>query len=198
MTGLEQILKQIEDEAAGNAAKEIALGEEKVREILSRAKAEADEKCKAIAAQSVLDVKAVKSRGESAANLYEKKMILKAKQDIISEVIEESKERLNNLSVDQYFATILKLVEKNALNKDGTLLLSAKDMGRLPQEFEENLIASLKNIQHAKLTVAEYKNTLSGGFVLAYGDIEINCSFESLIASKRERLQDKVCEVLFV
>lgn len=198
MTGLEKILKQIEEEAAANAAKVIASANEKVNEILASAKEEADKKCAAIAEQSKIDVKSALSRGESAANLYEKKMILKAKQEIVSDIIEQSKKTLTGLPDNEYFGTVIKMIEKYALDKEGQILFNPRDIKRMPEKFSDSMKEALKEKNNAKLSIGEYKGNLDGGFILTYGDVEINCSFESLFLSARERLQDKVCEALFV
>lgn len=198
MTGLDKILKQIEEEAAANAAKEIASANEKVSEILASAKEEADKKSAAIAEQSRIDIKSALSRGESAANLCEKKMILKAKQEIISDVIAESKRTLLQLPENEYFSVVIKMIEKYALDKDGQILFNSSDIKRMPENFIDSIKDALKNKKNANLTIGENSGNLDGGFILTYGDIEINCSLESLFLSARERLQDKVCEVLFV
>lgn len=198
MTGLDKILKQIEEEAAANAAKEIASANEKVSEILASAKEEADKKSAAIAEQSRIDIKSALSRAESAANLCEKKMILKAKQEIISDVIAESKRTLLQLPENEYFSVVIKMIEKYALDKDGQILFNSSDIKRMPENFIDSIKEALKNKKNANLTIGENSGNLDGGFILTYGDIEINCSLESLFLSARERLQDKVCEVLFV
>jgi V/A-type H+-transporting ATPase subunit E len=198
MTGLDKILKQIEEEAAANAAKEIASANEKVSEILASAKEEAEKKCAAIAEQSKIDMKSALSRGESAANLCEKKMVLKAKQEIIGDIIEQSKKTLGQLPDNEYFDIILKMIEKHALDKEGQILFKASDIKRMPEKFNDSIKDGLKEKKNANLTIGESLGNLDGGFILTYGDIEINCSFESLFLSARERLQDKVCEALFV
>lgn len=198
MTGLDKILKQIEEEAAANAAKEIASANEKVSEILASAKEEADKKCAAIVEQSKIDIKSALSRAESAANLCEKKMILKAKQEIISDVIEQSKNTLTRLPDNEYFSVLIKMIKKYALDKDGQILFTKTDIKRIPEKFDDTIKDALKEKTNANLTSGEYSGNLDGGFILTYGEIEINCSFESLFLSARERLQDKVCEALFV
>ncbi len=198
MTGLDKILKQIEEEAAANAAKEIASANEKVSEILASAKEEADKKCAAIAEQSKIDVKSALSRAESAANLCEKKMILKAKQEIIGDVIEESRKSLVGLPDNEYFDIVIKMVEKYALDKDGQILFTKSDIKRMPEKFEDSVKDALKEKKNANLTIGEFTGNIDGGFILTYGEIEINCSFESLFLSAKERLQDIVCEALFV
>ena len=62
--------------------------------------------------------------------------------------------------------------------------------------FEDQLNAALKE-KGAVLTVSEDTRDIDGGFVLTYGGIEENCSFEALFDSAHEVLQDKVQEILF-
>ena len=49
----------------------------------------------------------------------------------------------------------------------------------------------------AALTVSSETRDIDGGFVLTYGGIEENCSFDALFDSAHEMLQDKVQEILF-
>ena len=49
----------------------------------------------------------------------------------------------------------------------------------------------------ASLTLDEAPRDIDGGFVLIYGDIEENCSFEALFDAQKDRLQDEVRALLF-
>ena len=89
-----------------------------------------------------------------------------------------------------YFALLGKMVEKYAPEKSGKLLLSAKDLARMPADFAE---AAKKR----GLTVSDETRAIDGGFVLDYDGIEENCSFEALFYASQEALQDKVQEFLF-
>lgn len=197
MTGLEKILKAIEEDATTIANAEIAKANEKAEKILALAKQEADEKCREIIEQSKENVNSSLSRAESAANLQEKKLILKAKQEVITDVIESARKKLIMLDKEEYFKVIIKMIRKHALNKDGKIIFNASDLKRIPEGLEESIKEALKDKENATLTIAEHSASIDGGFILVYGDVEINCSFESLFLSAKETLQDKVCEVLF-
>jgi len=197
MTGLEKILKHIEEEATTTA--EVILSEAKCKaeEITATAQAEGKEKCKDIAERSKLDVQACLSRAESAALLQEKKLILTAKQQIISTVIDKAKEKLLKMSKAEYSDVIIKMVDKYALAQPGQILFSRADKERLMEQFQDTLQTALLRKKVANLIVSEETRDIDGGFVLIYGDVEINCSFDALFFAARESLQDKVCEVLF-
>jgi V/A-type H+-transporting ATPase subunit E len=197
MTGLEKILKAIEAEAQAGADTVIAGAKRDAEEILANAKIEAEAKCKLIAEKSEADVKAVYSRAESAAALQEKKLLLDTKQHIISNIIASARTKLAELGDSEYTDIILSMVSKYAHNKPGKILFSVADKKRLTKDFEDKLKNCLVGKSNASLTIAQEVPSFEGGFLLVYGDIEENCSFDALFAEEKDNLQDKVNSLLF-
>ena len=189
MTGLEKIVKRIEEDAVATATIIINEAEEKALEISASAQIESEQKKKEIEDRSRIEVSACWNRGESAANLVNKKLILKAKQEIIENVITRAKEMLIELPEKEYFEVIEKMLKKYTLEKSGQIMFSSHDKARLPQNFIDSLSPNL--------TISEKVVNIDGGFILVYGDVEENCSFDALFFATRESLQDQVCEVLF-
>ncbi len=197
MTGLEKILKTIQEEAQASADAIISQAEQEAAQILAAAKNEAELKSAQIAEKSDADVKDVISRAESAAALLERKLLLDTKQTIINEIIGKARKRLAELSDDEYTEIILSMVKKYSHNKKGRLLFPISDKMRLTKDFPEKLSAILSQKQGASLDIEEEALSFEGGFLLIYGDIEENCSFDALFAEERDALQDKVNSLLF-
>lgn len=197
MTGLEKILKVIEDDAISAAEAVITEAQREADVITTAAKAECQKKCADIAAQSAIDIKASFSRAESAALLHEKKLILNAKQQIIDNVITSAKKSLVILPDKEYFDVIIKMIKKHALDQSGQIIFSTKDRKRLPNDFENVIRTALVDKNGASLTISEETGDFDGGFILIYGSVEENCSFDALFFAAREGLQDKVCALLF-
>jgi V/A-type H+/Na+-transporting ATPase subunit E len=197
MTGLEKILKHIEEDANVASGKVIKEANKMATKIIMDAKAES-EKIR-IASEEKLkhDIEAMLSRSRSAAILQEKKIILDAKQEIISDVIDRAKESIISLSDKEYFEVIIKMIQKYCLSQQGDILFSEKDKKRMPENFQTTIDAALKGIQDASLSVSKETRNINGGFILIYGDIEENCSFDALFFAARESLQDRVCKMLF-
>lgn len=195
MTGLEKMINEIRSEAEASAAAIIETAKKEADEIIRNAKAKAAQQCGVISEQSAVDVSDHLARAKSAAALQKRKSILNAKQEIIRDVINKAQQSLYDLPDDQYFAAILKMAEKFALPQKGEILFCAKDLKRLPADFETSINKVLK--ENAKLTISKETRDIDGGFVLVYGGVEENCSFDALFDSVREVLQDKVHEVLF-
>ncbi len=197
MTGLEKILNAIEADAKHAADIVLKQAEQEAEQIMAVAQAEADEKCAAIASKSDADTKAVLSRAESAAALQEKKALLDAKQQMISDVIQKARKSLDSLPDQKYTELILKMVSKFAHQKPGKIIFSATDRKRLPADIGNKIKDALAGKNGAALTVSEENAEISGGFLLIYGDIEENCTFDALFAAAREDLQDKVNAFLY-
>ena len=122
-------------------------------------------------------------------------MILEAKQQEIDKVISASLDQLANLDSKDYFATITKMVAKYAhKGKAGKIAFSKADLERLPADFAAQIGSAADG---AKLEIAKEPANIGSGFILSYGDVEENCSFDALIEASRETLQDKIGQVLF-
>ncbi len=194
MTGLDKIIEDIQAESLEAVARIQKEADEKEASILK----DAEDAMKAAVAKVEEDgEKAVSdrnARAKSAAELLRRKKLLAAKQDMIAETIDKAQESIRNLPADQYFELLIRLAAKNAQKKDGEVILSRKDLDRLPSDFESRLSAAA---QGAKLTVSKKEAPISGGFILNYNGIEENCSLEAIFAEKKEELQDKVRAILF-
>ena len=78
----------------------------------------------------------------------------------------------------------------------GRLLLSQRDLQRLPADFADTLNGMLKN-QGAQVHIGAQYAKIADGFLLAYGDIEVNCSFEALLEASLEQVKDALSRELF-
>ena len=194
MTGLEKIVKQIKDEAGNAAGEKIAAAEESANRLLEEARARGEEMRLSLAKQSAEEAENALSSANSGASLQKRRMILGAKQRIIGEMIRDAQSSLNGLPDDRYFSIILIMAEKFSLPQDGEMLFSKRDLGRLPADFQARVNKVLKD---GSLGISKDTRNIEGGFILAYGGIEENCSFEALFDAARETLQDKVHELLF-
>lgn len=190
MTGLENIIREIEAEGAETAA---AIRRE------ARDKAEAVVKTAEAAARETAD--GYKRAAENAAREYTaraaandeaefRRAVLDKKQSIIRETLAEAKRRLTDRTGGSYFETMTRLIEKHAAEKSGSVLLCEGDRERMPKAFEAALEAR-------GLKVSDKTLKADGGFILDYGSIEINCTFEALFDAYSEELSDMLNTLLF-
>ncbi len=196
MSGLDKIISQIKDEADASAA-----------EILNTAKSKADtirrqaeEDCSELSARSETQNKAAREdileKSRSSAQMQQRRELLNAKQQLIDEIIDEAHSSLLALPDAEYFDSLLKLVAKHAQPQSGEISLNENDLGRLPADFATQASETAKK-KGGDLTLSDKPCQIDGGFLLIYGDIEENCSFDALFSSEKENLQDTLHTFLF-
>lgn len=193
MNGLDKILDEIKKEADEVSASIINEAQEKASEITQEAQKKGEAAAKRIDEETKQKCDDILARGQSASELYKRKAALKAKQEIISRVLLDAKTTLLNLPEDKYFERILQMVENHALGEEGEIAFNERDRKRLPKLFDAKLKLASKN----KLKLAQETVRIDGGFILLYGGIEENCSFEALFSDMLEQLQDQVRTLLF-
>lgn len=190
MAGLDKILEHIRLDAESEVKKVITEAEREASKIVEKAKKDAAVHMEALSEKAQADYNDKLKRGESAASLRERRMILEAKQEMIEEVINNAKESLYRLPDSEYFEVLANMAKKYSTGEKGQLLLNPADKKRVTGDFG-------KKIESAGLILSEKTRHIDGGFVLEYGDVEENCSFEALFAAEKEVLQDKVGTLLF-
>lgn len=196
MSGLEKIISQIEEEASHSAEDIIREAKEQAGGILS----EADKECEKIKAEARQKADAQREdilrKSRSSAGMQEKRELLQEKQRLISEIMEEAKSALYELDGKSYFLLIIRMLEKYVQPGKGEICFNQKDLNRLPEGFEQT-IQEIAGRKGGELTLSKAPASIDGGFLLIYGGIEENCSFASVFADGRERLQDQIHSLLF-
>ena len=196
MTGLEKITDQIQEEAKASAAGRLEAAQKEADAIL----AEAKDACAAMEAEAAQKNAAMKAnyegRVKSSAEQQRRTGLLRAKQEIIAEVIEEAYVTLKQKDVQSYFLTMEKILKTYALAEAGEIYFSAEDLARMPGDFEKKIAAAAKE-KGGSLVLKKEPKAIADGFVLAYGGVEENCTLKALFDAKKDELQDKVNAILF-
>ncbi|MBP5158947.1 MAG: V-type ATP synthase subunit E [Lachnospiraceae bacterium] len=190
MTGLEKIIEHIRQDSDVAAGKIISDTQAEIDETLAKARKECDELSKKLSDKTQAELALAKSRGESAAALAKRKKLLAARQEIITETLESARKSLLELPDGEYFDMLTKMLDKYALKEPGNIVLTKKDKDRISSGFKAAL-------ESKKLTLSDKDAKIDGGFLLEYGDIEENCSFEALFEAEKEELQDTIKDLLF-
>lgn len=191
MTAVEKIVERIELDAKAEAEAIIAEAEQKALKIKFDSKNEATMAAENFKAEADKKAERIVAAAESAANLTVRNELLYKRREEIEKTLKELEEHLKSLPEKKYFDKLMLLAVDSANGKQGVLFMNSADLKRVPQTFKE--ILSSKGI-----TVSDKADdTISGGFILKYDDIEINEDFSALIADKKEQLEDIINSCLF-
>ena len=193
MSGIDVIISQIEQDTQAVCEKIIAEAQAKADKILAEARDQAQSVAAAGKDKTAARVADIKKRGESAADLEEKRVMLCTKQDIIATMLKKGLDDAKNLSDNEYFALIVQMVEKYSQPEDGIICFGRKDKERMPDDLPERVNSAAKG----RLTLAVEDADIDAGFILKYGGIEQNCSFDAIFASEAETLSDRAGKLLF-
>ena len=196
MAGLEKITGQILADAEKQAADILDVARKEAEQILEEAK----NACEAMTLEASEKEKAMKilqeSRIQSSVEQQRRTAILRAKQELIREVIDEAYQVLKNQDVKDYFGTMKKLIRAYAFPEAGEIYFSQTDLERMPAGFETE-ISEAASEAGGSLCLMKDSRPIEDGFILVYGGIEENCTFRALIDAKKDELQDTVYKILF-
>ena len=196
MTGLDKMKSQILDEAKAAAEGKIAEAKAQAEETICNAKEDAAKQTESILHKSKNDVSNYQERLESSIDLQKRTKILAAKQEVIAEVLEKARAKVEAMEAGEYFSMLLKMVEKYALAQDGEICLCAADLARLPEGFEAE-VSRIAKEKGGSLKLSGEGKQIKNGFILVYGGVEENCTINAMFDAKKDELSDIVHRLVF-
>ena len=191
MNGGEKILDRIKSDCDCNIREIEAKSAEICSQIILEGKTQAEKISADIAKNADAKVIQINAMSKSRAELETRNALLKRRRKEIDITLGKLLEHLVNLGDKEYFDIIYRLASKLE-GKKGEIFLNAKDISRLPADFEQKLKAN-----GLDAVVSKTPADISGGFILKCGDIEENMNFESLISAKQDGIEDLINRELF-
>lgn len=196
MTGVENIVKSIEDDANKLAGKILDDAKLKAESVFKAANQKATGMSLDMTDKAEKIAKLTVERAKSSALIEKKRAILAEKSKIVSDTIDSAKEYLMNLPDCEYFDFLLKIF-KNRVAKDNCILIfSEDDLNRMPDNFKLE-ISRLEKENNIKFEISKTAREFSGGFIISYGEIEENCTIEALFNDNVDSICDELNEILF-
>ncbi len=190
MTSSEKILAGIAEEAKAQADKINSDAEKQAAEITAAAKTEAETEAEKIKADAEKKAELIINSGKSSAELLKRDTALNCRRELIEKALVAVADTVNAYGDKDYFDFLLTLIKKEKLNDKGEVYLSVKDKVRNITDFKSELSA-------LNLTLSDTFADINGGFILKYGDIQINGELSALIHEKRDVLTDELNKALF-
>jgi V/A-type H+-transporting ATPase subunit E len=227
MNGIEKITAKIQQDAEAEVQALMAQTEEKVAAIQAQADAQAQQEREAILTRGRKAADERLERLESAAQMEQRKLALAAKQEVVGEAFEKAVEHLCTLPDEELVKLLTALAVEASSTGREALIFSVKDRARIGkqvvmaanEELAKNVspelpgaitdskmgafvgkvvnTAAAQIAGTARLTLSEQTRPMRGGFVMVDEDVEVNCTFETLVRLEREKLEREVANVLF-
>lgn len=195
MTGLNKIIERISQDSVAKCDEILFDAQNEASKIKDAATVEGNKIKEKAIDDANSHAETMINMANSGAQLATRKQLLATKIDIIDSALNSALNKLRSLPDKEYFASIYALVKEYAQDSEGTMYLSKKDLDRKPRDFEKKVNEQLS--KEAKIKVSSEPRDIDAGFILAYGDIEINCTFIALIEDARDELKDEIYNVFF-
>ena len=227
MDGIEKITAKINADMDQEIAQLKAQAQQQSDAILSDARAQAQRQSEDILTKGRKAAGERLERLESAAKMETRKLKLAAKQEVLGEAFDLALQKLCSLPDEEYIALLTSLAVKASTSGREKLIFSQKDRSRigkqvvvaaneamvkerapeLPSSVTDSKVGAFlgKVVNNTTaivtgtglLTLSEETRNIKGGFIMVDGDIEINCTFETLVRLQREAMEKEVAQVLF-
>lgn len=198
MNGIEKITAKLEAEALADVEAIKAEAQAKCDEIKKEyAQKAQDEYWKRVQTGTKACENRV-TRLASASDMEARKALLAFKQEQVSLAFDRAVEVMSNMDADKYITLLASLAAKAASYGSEELIFNARDKAAVGEKTAKAANALLtQRGGTGKLTVADETRDIPGGVIVRQGDIEVNCSIDTLVQLHRNELASQVAEILF-
>ena len=148
--------------------------------------------------EGVKDTEQRVQRMDRTARLEAKKSVLNMKQEAVSRAFDLAKDKIAELPERDYVAFLAREAAEAAITGQEEVIFCERDrksVGAKAVKAANELLAA-KGMP-GLLTLSDATRDMAGGLMLKQGDIEVNCTVDTLLDLTRDELAARVADVLF-
>ena len=195
MTGLERIKEKILIQSQENCDKIIQDANMQAKSIIRQARDDANSKAFEIINKADKNAVRKNAVSKSTAESITRNRYLEIRNAILNDVISAAYLEIEKFSDEKYFDMIKRLCVKNILTGECTMHLNGYDLGRLPENFEYSINEEI--YEKGAVMICSEAVDIENGFILRYGDVEVNCTFRSVFDESMDSLKDMLSAFMF-
>ena len=198
MTGIEKITARIQADAQQEIDAVLAEANRQAAEINARYAAQAKQAEAEILEKSRQSAAELRQRRNSSAQMDAKKQELAAKQALLDEAFQLAYEKLTQLPEGEYGDLLANLAVRASVSGKEQLIFSQADRAAFGGKVTAKANGLLaKAGKTAELTLSPTTGDFQGGLLICDGDVEVNCTFETLVRMVRNEVVGDVTKALF-
>lgn len=203
--GITKIIDKIMQEAVLYEDTALREAESAADLILEEYKSKAETAVDAIIEKSKRNTELIIQRAESGAELIRRNKILAMKSEILDEVFNTAVEKIINGGENDYLEFMVSVAVKaikeasvsgNRSGIDIIIIMNKKDMQKCGIKLIERVSEKLDK-PDLKLLLSDGFAEIKGGLIIRYGNIDVNCSVETIVGSMRPGLEAETLKILF-
>ena len=193
MNGIEKITQRIASDAQAEVDRILGDARDEAGRIAANYRAQADAEAAELAAKNEKAAAEREERLVSAAQMEARKVQLAAKQEMLEKAYIQALDKLCALPEEQYVAILADLLVKASSNGKEDAVFSPEDRERVG----EAAVAKANELSGKQLRLSEETQPIRGGFILKDKNVEVNCTFETLVRLQKAETAGAVAKKLF-
>ncbi len=198
MNGIEKITARLEADAKAEIDLINAEADAVCAQIREEYEAKAHEAYTKRKAKGEADCAARTERLSATADMETRKSVLAFKQEMVSQAFEKAVQAVIDMPRADYVEFLAFQAAKASLYGSEEIVLNARDRKAVGTDVEKRANALVRQRGlHGGLTLSEETADIRGGLLLRQGNIEVNCSVETLVGLYRSSLATQVANILF-
>ena len=193
MNGIEKITQRIASDAQAEVDRILGDAREEAARITANYRAQADAEARDLEAKNEKAAAEQEKRLISAAQMKASRLQLAAKQEMVEKAYIQALDKLCALPEEQYVALLADLLVKASSNGKEEAVFSKEDRERVGKAAVEKA----NGLSGKQLRLSEETQPIRGGFILKDKNVEVNCTFETLVRLQKAETAGAVVKTLF-
>ena len=193
MNGIEKITQRIESDAQAEIDRILGEARDEAARITANYRAQADAEAQELADKNERAAAEQEERLISAAQMKASRLQLAAKQEMVEKAYIQALDKLCAMPKEQYVDVLAKLLVEASSNGKEEAVFSKEDR----EQVGKAAVEKANQISGKQLRLSEESLPIRGGFILKDKNVEVNCTFETLVRLQKAETAGAVAKTLF-
>ena len=193
MNGIEKITQRIASDAQAEVDRILGDAREEAARISANYRAQADAEAQELDAKNERAAAEQEERLISAAQMKASRLQLAAKQEMVEKAYIQALDKLCAMPKEQYVDVLAKLLVEASSNGKEEAVFSKEDR----EQVGKAAVEKANQLSGKQLRLSEETQPIRGGFILKDKNVEVNCTFETLVRLQKAEIAGAVVKTLF-
>ena len=193
MNGIEKITQRIASDAQAEIDRILGDARDEAARITANYRAQADAEAQELADKNERAAAEQEERLISAAQMKASRLQLAAKQEMVEKAYIQALDKLCAMPKEQYVDVLAKLLVEASSNGKEEAVFSKEDR----EQVGKAAVEKANQISGKQLRLSEETQPIRGGFILKDKNVEVNCTFETLVRLQKAETAGAVAQKLF-
>lgn len=193
MNGIEKITQRIASDAQAEVDRILGDAREEAARITANYRAQADAEAQELDAKNERAAAEQEERLISAAQMEASRLQLAAKQEMVEKAYIQALDKLCAMPKEQYVDVLAKLLVEASSNGKEEAVFSKEDR----EQAGKAAVEKANQLSGKQIRLSEETQPIRGGFILKDKNVEVNCTFETLVRLQKAETAGAVVKTLF-